>query len=1758
MKIQRFVLSCLILVLIQTSVSAQLLYNNGVSITAKGGVTVYVGGSVQNQSGQIDIDYTSSASEMIIHGNFVNNATAGGNGYYRVMENWINNNIFNAGTGTVFLEGGVQQLSGSNSTYFYNLTLSGTGAKTQTINQYCTGILNLNNIELKTEIFGFFVQNTNVTAISFGTGFVSSLNGGFLSRQTNVSNVYSFPVGSSVGTPRYRPVEITPTAATANTYTVRMANVDATTEGFDITQLASGVCEINPLFYHQINRTNGTSPINMDIYYDNSADGTWEGIANWNTLPNLWNIIAGSNTAVGAPLYKASAINWSNFSQLPYALYSPSPTATISTTTPSICEGDNILLQETGGDATSWSWQGPNSWSSTDQNPTINSATPLASGTYYVTVTNSYGCTASDNVTITVNALPTANPNFSTNPICSGSSTILSANAVAGSGTITNYAWSLGSIGNNASGTVSTAGTYTVTVTNSNACTVAATSPALAVNPLPTALVLTGSSICALPGGDGVITSNASVSGVNYQLYNSGGTAVQSLKPGTGSGLTWTGLAAGSGYYAVASDATTSCVSANSNIVDITSNPNPTTPVTSIDCSGGVDQGIITVTSPTGGNYEYDISSGYQASPTFGPLTNGNYSITVQDITTGCTNVSSSINLDCGCANPTSLSLSATTGSTCGTDPETIAGNTFGGSATQVSLSHNGNGTLDQTTISTSPFSFTYTPTLADGGTIVTVTITTNNPDGLPCNPSTSTYIITVHALPTATPNFSTNPICSGSSTILSANAVAGSGTITNYAWSLGSIGNNASGTVSTAGTYTVTVTNSNACTVAATSPALVINPLPTALVLTGSSICVLPGGDGVITSNTSISGISYQLYNSGGTVVQSPKPGTGSALTWSGLTAGSGYYAIASDATTSCESANSNIVDITSNPNPDIPVTSIDCTAGEDQGIITVTSPIGNYQYNIGSGWQTLTTFGPLANSNYTITVQDIATSCTNTGSIINLNCGCANPPILTIAATTGSTCGTNPETLAGNTFGGSATQVDLIHNGAGNLDAAQFTSSPFSFTYTPDVADIGSDITITITTNNPDGLPCNPVSDTYIITVNDNPDIPITSTDCSGGNDNAILTVTSPLGAHYEYSIGGAFQAETTFDPLSNGDYTITVNDINTGCISESGIITIDCGCTNPPSLNLSASSENTCGTDIITVSGNTFGGSATQVSLSHDGNGTLFQTIISTSPFNFTYTPNAADIGSNITITITTNNPDGLPCNPVSDTYIITVNDNPEIPIASTDCSGGSNNAILTVTSPLGANYEYSIGGAFQAETTFGSLSNGDYTITVNDINTGCTSESGIITIDCGCTNPPSLNLSASSENTCGTDIITVSGNTFGGSATQVSLSHDGNGTLDQTIISTSPFNFTYTPNAADIGSNITITITTNNPVGLPCNPASDTYVITVLPLPTVLAGSNTPICEGSALNLSETGGDAVSWAWEGPNSFTSSDQNPTITNTTTSAIGQYSVSVTDINGCIASDNVNVLIIASPDPTIDNPGVICSGSATIELTATNSGGVWSGTGVNSDTGEFNPIIAGIGNHEIIYTITGLCGDADTIIISVIETADASINPVDTLFVTDPPITLTATSTEGLWWGTGVDPTSGIFNPAIAGIGDHEIIYTIAAPCGDADTIIIVVIPEIIPDLIIPDVLTPNGDGYNDTWRIQGIRAFEKVEIVIFNRWGDEVFQFSGTGNAYFETQNQFNGIRNNKELPFGTYVYLLELNNDKMYKGTLTIIR
>jgi len=159
-----------------------------------------------------------------------------------------------------------------------------------------------------------------------------------------------------------------------------------------------------------------------------------------------------------------------------------------------ICEGQTLNLTATGPAGATYSWTGPNSFSSALQNPSISSVTVNASGTYNVTAT-ALGCaaTSSINVTINVGQAPTIT---AAGPFCQNASPVnLTASASGGT-------WSGNGITNGATGQFTpgsaTIGGNTITYTLPSGCSVAATTNII-VNALPVVNFSTSSTVGCEP-----------------------------------------------------------------------------------------------------------------------------------------------------------------------------------------------------------------------------------------------------------------------------------------------------------------------------------------------------------------------------------------------------------------------------------------------------------------------------------------------------------------------------------------------------------------------------------------------------------------------------------------------------------------------------------------------------------------------------------------------------------------------------------------------------------------------------------------------------------------------------------------------------------------------------------------------------------------------------------------------------------------------------------------------------------------------------------------------------------------------------------------------------------------------------------------------------------------------------------------------------------------------------------------------------------
>ena len=307
------------LVVAYATTNAQLFYNNGAAVAITGGGILDVDGAVENASGLF-----SNAGQTWIKGYFRNGDLAtGGNaaGEYIVYGDWENNDIFTADQSQVRLTGNTQLITGYSITTFHDLRLETPNAlKKQTLDAYVNHLLALNDCELATQDYRMTVTNPVNASVIRSTGFVSSTGPGRLTRYTNSTNNYLFPMGwNDNGNVLYRPAEIKPSVADAQSFEGRMAFGDASNEGYDVNTKAADVSTVNTKFFHLLKQVGSTTPSDLSIYYDQVRDSTWSSIARWQNVPE-WQDLTGTVLTQGNPLSRRTKALWMDNGQEPHIL----------------------------------------------------------------------------------------------------------------------------------------------------------------------------------------------------------------------------------------------------------------------------------------------------------------------------------------------------------------------------------------------------------------------------------------------------------------------------------------------------------------------------------------------------------------------------------------------------------------------------------------------------------------------------------------------------------------------------------------------------------------------------------------------------------------------------------------------------------------------------------------------------------------------------------------------------------------------------------------------------------------------------------------------------------------------------------------------------------------------------------------------------------------------------------------------------------------------------------------------------------------------------------------------------------------------------------------------------------------------------------------------------------------------------------------------------------------------------------------------
>jgi gliding motility-associated-like protein len=246
--------------------------------------------------------------------------------------------------------------------------------------------------------------------------------------------------------------------------------------------------------------------------------------------------------------------------------------------------------------------------------------------------------------------------------------------------------------------------------------------------------------------------------------------------------------------------------------------------------------------------------------------------------------------------------------------------------------------------------------------------------------------------------------------------------------------------------------------------------------------------------------------------------------------------YVFDPDADPNCLGNSEDLI-ITIHPLPPVPtISNVTCIG--DQGAILVEAPLGsNFEYQLdGAAAQLANFYANIPNGTHTVVVTNTITTCQNSVQF-TVNCDCATPAELTLHQNTGSVCVGDSAFINNVTFGGATNLVNVTSNGTGSFSATTFTTSPFNIIYIPSSDDAGKTITITLTTNDPDGTgSCAPETINYSLTVRNNPLGSITGNQlvCVGQD----VTLVASGGLTYNWSDGGGMSNSATFNDITQKD--------------------------------------------------------------------------------------------------------------------------------------------------------------------------------------------------------------------------------------------------------------------------------------------------------------------------------------------------------------------------------------------------------------------------------------------------------------------------------------------------------------------------------------------------------------------------------------------------------------------------------------------
>lgn len=303
----------------------------------------------------------------------------------------------------------------------------------------------------------------------------------------------------------------------------------------------------------------------------------------------------------------------------------------------------------------------------------------------------------------------------------------------------------------------------------------------------------------------------------------------------------------------------------------------------------------------------------------------------------------------------------------------------------------------------------------------------------------------------------------------------------------------------------------------------------------------------------------------------------------------------------------------------------------------------------------------------------------------------------------------------------------------------------------------------------------------------------------------------------------------------------------------------------------------------------------------------------------------------------------------------------------------------------------------------------------------------------------------------------DVNPASSNICPGGTVNLTAS-GGNGTFNWNaspdLNTTSGANVTVTPPSTPG----TYTYTVNSATGNPLCPSSTTATATIIVDNcgcTVTAGNSGAICSGAGtVNLTASNVAGATYSWTGPNGFTSSAQNPTVTPPTTPGTYVYTVTADD-GGTPCTATTTVTVNPLPVVSAGSYSPLCNSLVSLPLVGSPLGGVFSGVGVVGAI--FSPLV---GSQTVTYDYTDAngCSNSATVFIDVNPTPTVDAGTYSPVCIDAADVPLVGSPAGGTFSGTGV--TGNNFDPS-AGTQTITYDYTSGAGCSGSATVVITVNP-------------------------------------------------------------------------------------------------